>query len=50
MTETAYCVKEKCKKEMKDPTKSTTSNGRSCLKGTCKSCGTKMMKFIKKTV
>lgn len=44
----AYCVKCKQKCEMQDPQEVTLQNGRRALKGTCKACGTKMMKFIKK--
>ncbi len=48
MGDTCYCVKCKSKQTMKDAKNGTTSNGRSCCKGTCAKCGTKMMKFIKK--
>ncbi len=43
----AYCMKEKAKKEMKDPVQDTMKNGRACVKGTCSSCGTKMFKIGK---
>lgn len=43
----AYCVKCKAKREMKDPVKTTTENGRNMMKGTCSVCGTKMGLFIK---
>ena len=36
----AYCVKCKAKKEMKDPTESTTKNGKPITKGVCPDCGT----------
>ena len=48
MGETAYCCKCKSKQTMKDAKASTTSNGRSCMKGVCAKCGTKMMRFVKK--
>ena len=48
MTETAYCVKEKKKVTIKNPTKGTLKNNRSIIKGDCESCGSKVVKFIKK--
>ena len=47
MAETAYCVKCKAKKEMKDPEQITMKNGRPATKGTCPDCGTKMFKIGK---
>jgi hypothetical protein len=43
----AYCMKEKQKRDMVNPKKSKAKNGRNMLKGECKSCGTKMSKFVK---
>ncbi len=45
--DTAYCVKCKKKQSMTGCTKTTSSNGRNMIKGTCKTCGTKMNKFVK---
>lgn len=45
--DTAYCVKCKKKQSMTGCTKATSSNGRNMIKGTCKTCGTKMNKFVK---
>ena len=42
---TAYCVKCKEKREVKDPEQVTMKNGRKALKGTCPNCGTKMFKI-----
>jgi hypothetical protein len=44
----AYCVKEKTKREMKDPVRVVLKNGRPAMKGTCSVCGAKMMRFLKK--
>ena len=44
--ETAYCVKCREKKQMKDVKNVTTKNNRKALKGKCVTCGTNMMKFI----
>jgi len=46
VAETAYCVKCKAKKEMKDEQKVTMKNGRPAMKGTCPSCGTGMYKIL----
>ena len=46
--ETAYCVKCKSKREMKNVVNKTSSNGRSMHSGECVKCGTKMNKFVKK--
>ncbi len=43
-----YCVKEKSMKEMVGSKKVKLKNGRYAMKGKCKSCGTKMFRFIKK--
>ena len=37
---TAYCVKCREKREIKDPQETTLKNGRPALKGTCPECGT----------
>lgn len=42
-----YCVKCRAKKTMKNPSKSKTKNGRNLMRGSCPSCGTKMVKFVK---
>ena len=44
--ETAYCVKCREKKQMKDVKNVTTKNNRKALKGKCVTCSTNMMKFI----
>ena len=46
MAETAYCVKCKAKKEMKDAQKVTMKNGRPAMKGVCPTCGTGMYKIL----
>ena len=43
----AYCVKCRAKREMVSPTKVKTKNNRHAMKGKCKKCGCKMMRFIK---
>ena len=43
-----YCVKCRTKREMVKAKRITTSNGRNAMSGVCKSCGTKMMRFVKK--
>jgi hypothetical protein len=43
----AYCVKCRCKKEMKDPKNITMKNGKPAIQGTCHSCGTKMFRIGK---
>ena len=45
---TAYCVKERQKRQMKDAKRVTLKNGRPAMRGVCSVCGTKMFKFIKK--
>ena len=42
-----YCVKCKKMQMMTECKKATTSNNRNVLQGKCKTCGTKMNKFIK---
>ena len=46
MAETAYCVKCKAKKEIKDGQEVTMKNGRPALKGKCSDCGTGMYKIL----
>ena len=41
----AYCVKDKKKVEMKNPTKVKMKNGRTAFKGTCQICGTKVFRI-----
>ena len=40
MATTAYCVKCKAKREMKDEQEVTMKNGRKAVKGKCPTCGT----------
>ena len=40
---TAYCVKCKAKREMKDPQQITFKNGRPATQGVCPVCGTKIV-------
>jgi len=44
---TAYCVKCRTKREIKDPEETTLKNGRPAVKGTCPECGTKMFRIGK---
>jgi hypothetical protein len=44
--ETAYCMKCKQKREMKDTERVTMKNGRPALKGKCTVCGTGMYKML----
>jgi hypothetical protein len=46
MAETAYCVKCKEKRDMKDTEKVTMKNGRPAMKGKCTVCGTGMYKIL----
>ncbi len=46
MAETAYCVKCKAKREMKDAQKVEMKNGRPAMKGTCPTCGCGMYKIL----
>ena len=41
----AYCVKDKMKVEVMNPTQVTMKNGRPATQGTCPTCGTKMFKI-----
>lgn len=43
----AYCVKDKQKVEMKNPTKVTMKNGRTAYKGVCPKCGGKVFRIGK---
>ena len=45
-----YCLKDKKKVEMKDPTPITMKNGKPATVGTCPFCGTKIYKIGKSTV
>ena len=42
----AYCMKEKAKREMKNPKSVTMKNGRKAMKGTCSKCGTNMFRIV----
>jgi Domain of unknown function (DUF5679) len=44
-----YCLKDKKKVEMKDPTPITMKNGKPATVGTCPFCGTKIYKIGKAT-
>ena len=44
MTE-AYCVKDKKKVEIQNPTKITMKNGKPATQGTCPSCGNKVFRI-----
>ncbi len=46
MAETAYCVKCKSKKNMKNGKQVTMKNGRPAMKGECSACGTGMYKIL----
>ena len=43
---TAYCVKCREKREIKDPQETTLKNGRPAVKGTCPECGTKFSELV----
>ncbi|MGE5140711.1 MAG: DUF5679 domain-containing protein [Rudaea sp.] len=43
---TAYCVKERAKRPMKDVREVVFSNGKHALQGTCSSCGAKLTRFL----
>lgn len=43
-----FCVRCKSKTETKNPTNSTSKNGRNMIKGTCSKCGTKKCQFVSK--
>jgi RNase P subunit RPR2 len=44
----SYCVSCKAKQIMVRATRVSLKNGRDAMEGTCKKCGTKMFKFVKK--
>ncbi len=44
---TAYCLKCRAKREMRNPQQVTLKNGRPATKGTCPSCGTAMYRIGK---
>jgi len=46
MAETAYCVKCKDKREMKDYQHITMKNGKPALQGPCPVCGTKLTRIL----
>ena len=41
----AYCVKDKKKVEIKDPTPITMKNGKPATKGTCPECGSSVFRI-----
>jgi hypothetical protein len=45
MTTSAYCMKCKTKREMKNPVKVTMKNGKPAVQGVCPMCGTKMFRI-----
>jgi len=44
---TAYCLRCRAKRKMKDPTFVTLKSGRRAIQGTCPTCGTKMFRIVK---
>ncbi|MCH8915531.1 MAG: hypothetical protein IIA82_06790 [Thaumarchaeota archaeon] len=44
---TAYCVKCRAKRDIKDPEETKLKNGRPAVKGTCPECGTKVFRIGK---
>ncbi|NWJ28249.1 hypothetical protein HX848_02465 [Marine Group I thaumarchaeote] len=44
---TAYCVKCRAKRDIKDPEETKLKNGRPAVKGTCPKCGTKVFRIGK---
>jgi RNase P subunit RPR2 len=44
---TAYCLKCRVKREMRNPQRVTLKNGRPAVQGTCPNCGTKMYRIGK---
>ncbi len=48
MADTAYCLKCKTQREMKETESVTMKNGRKALKGKCTVCGTTMFKMLPK--
>jgi Domain of unknown function (DUF5679) len=45
MPTTAYCVKCKAKREIKNPQSVTMKNGKKAQQGTCPVCGTKLFRI-----
>jgi hypothetical protein len=43
---TAYCVKERKQRTMKNPKLVTMKNGRKAYTGVCSVCGTKLFRFV----
>lgn len=48
MHQTAYCMKCRKKRFMKDPRKVTMDNGTPAYKGKCETCGTGVFRIVKK--
>jgi len=48
MADTAYCVKCKQKREIKDPQRVTMKNGRAAIRGKCPVCGTGLYRILGK--
>ncbi len=48
MAETAYCVKCKQKRDMKEGQRVMMKNGRPAMKGKCPVCGTTLFKILSK--
>ena len=46
MAETAYCVRCKEKREIKDSTQVTMKNGKPALQGVCTVCGVRAMRIL----
>lgn len=46
MADTAYCVKCKTTREMKDPHEITMKNGKPAMQGVCTVCGTKLTRIL----
>ncbi len=46
MADTAYCVKCKEKREMKNPHEITMKNGKHAMQGSCSVCGTKLNRIL----
>jgi hypothetical protein len=44
---TAYCMKCRTKREMRNPTRVTLKNGRPATRGVCPVCGTKVFRIGK---
>ncbi|MDP7628260.1 MAG: DUF5679 domain-containing protein [SAR202 cluster bacterium] len=47
MSEQAYCVKCRAKRDIKDAQSITMKNGRPAVRGTCPNCGTKVFRIQK---